>query len=296
MGHPIYASARIGVAVLAAAIMAGGVASPARAQAVEAPAVWQYREDPESCRASIAFGEGADRVQLRLRSFGPGSPIEVLVASAALPNEPRSAREVRLSWDGEMRDMLQVGILGMTDTQVPTITFQFVTRPTSAFFEGRVVNNMFYTSPPDVNAQTMALRVPGVAPISMSMGSLREPLAQLEQCESALLEKWGFGADYVHRIGRPPEIERRNDVDNIIFYPAAQLLNRIGTFVQLRLKVDASGKVTDCVVQAPSGPTLFGAESCKALKRSLRMTPAEDRQGRKVESFAQIAIAFARYD
>ena len=103
------------------------------------------------------------------------------------------------------------------------------------------------------------------------------------------------GQDFV-RIGRPPEIVRRNDVDNIIFYPAAQLLSRVGTFVQLRLTVDESGKVADCVVQAPSGSTVFGTESCKALKRSLRMIPAEDRQGRKVESFAQIAIAFARYD
>lgn len=295
MGNPIDRRARLGL-VLLAAVVAGGLATPARAQDGEQPAGWQYNEDAESCRASIALGTAADRVQLRLRSFGPGSPIEVRVASAPLPNEPRSAREMRLSWDGEASDVLQVGILGMTEAGTPTITFQFLTRPASAFFEGRVVNNMYYTSSPDLYAETLQLRIPGVAPITIDMGPLHEPITQLEQCEAALLQKWGFGDDYVHRIGRPPEIVRRNDVDNIIFYPAAQLLSRVGTFVQLRLKVDESGKVADCVVQAPSGSTVFGTESCKALKRSLRMIPAEDRQGRKVESFAQIAIAFARYD
>ena len=266
-------------------------AVPAQAQSTDE---WHYAEGPEICLASRAFGEGENSIRLMLRSFGPGSAIETTVASAQVPNEPHSVRMVELGWDGKGFDRNQVGVLGALDG-VPSVTLLTAHRPVSAF--------VFYddvavaVSRLDPAAETMQLRVVGNAPRELEMGSLEEPLHHLMECEAHLMEKWGWGADYSQRVATAPEmLDPQLWFYAAITYPAVQDLTRVSSILQLRLKVDARGKVAECVVQSSPGSSLFGSKNCTRLRKMGRFRPGLDAQGQPVDSYMQISITFARFD
>jgi hypothetical protein len=143
----------------------------------------------------------------------------------------------------------------------------------------------------------MQLRVVGNAPRDLRMGQLVEPLRQLRECEARLMEKWGWGQDYNQRVATGPEMrDPQSWFYKAIVYPAVQNLNRVSSLLQLRLKVDARGRVAECVVQSSPGSSLFGSKNCTGIRRFARFNPALDAQGQSVESYMQMSITFARFD
>ena len=171
-------------------------------------------------------------------------------------------------------------------------------RPTStwAFFynEQAVVASTL-----DPAAETMKLRVVGDTPKELQMGSLQEPLRRLMDCEANLIVKWGWGRDwdYSQRFATHPEPrDPQQWFFKAIVYPAVQNLARVSSFLQLRLKVDAKGKVAECVVQSSPGSSLFGSKNCERISNLGRFKPALDSQGQAIEGYLQMSITFARYD
>ena len=93
------------------------------------------------------------------------------------------------------------------------------------------------------------------------MGSLEEPLRRLAECEAGLMDKWGWGRDYYQRVATAPEMrDPQLWFFKAIIYPAVQNLTRVSSFLQLRLKVDAGGRVAECVVQSSPGSSQFGGK------------------------------------
>lgn len=277
---------------LAAVAVVSSAAAPAAAQDA---AGWQYAESAESCRAYRSFSAGEASTVLQLRSFGPGSAVEATVAGPQVPREPNAVRMVELGWDGGGFEEHQVGILG-TLGGTPSVSLLTAHRPVSAFafyFSEMAVA----VSRLDPTAQSMQLRVVGNAPRELQIGSLEEPLRWLADCEAGLMEKWGWGRDYYQRVVTAPGMrDPQRWFYKAIVYPAVPNLNRVSSFLQLRLKVDAAGRVAECVVQSSPGSSQFGEKNCTGLRRQARFNPALDAQGRPVESYVQMSITFARYD
>jgi hypothetical protein len=276
------------------AVFVASLAAPAVAQAPAADG-WQYAEGPEICLAHRTYGAGESGTRLQLRSFGPGSAVELTIAGPHVPREPNSIRMVELGWDGEGFEDTQLGVLGSTGG-VPSVTMLTAHRRVAAFAftysEIAVV-----VSPLDPAAESMQLRVVGNAPRELQMGSLEEPLRQLLECEGRLMEKWGWGGDYSQRVTTAPEMrDPQSWFYKAIVYPAVQNLTRVSSILELRLKVDAEGKVAECVVQSSPGSSLFGSKNCTGIRKYARFNPALDSQGQPVESYMQMSITFARFD
>jgi hypothetical protein len=275
-------------------VVAALMASSAVAQSTQSSEAWQYREEAESCRAYRWFGTGQDRVALQLRSFGPGSAIEATVVSAQLPREPNSVRHVELSWDGEAAVDNQVGLLGAVGG-IPSLSMLTAPRSVSAFAfrdEGSTI-----VSPLEPASETMELRVVGGTPIELPAGTLEEPLRRLRECEAELMEKWGWGRDYAERVASAPTmLDPQRWFYTAITYPAVPLLKHMSSILQARLKVDANGRVVDCVVQSSPGSAEFGSKNCDRMRRMARFSPALDPQGQPIESYYQMSITFALYD
>lgn len=279
----------------ASAVIASSMSTaPAFAQ-LQPSGEWTYREDAESCRVYRAFGTGKDRILLQLRTFGPGSAVEAMLVGNSLPNEPGALRLVEVGWDGDWRDLKQIGLVGSIGGS-PTLMMLISHRPVGAFLEGFIERTMILVNSVDPAAETIQVRVVGGAPITLQAGSLQQPLEGLVECEAALMQKWGWSADYDSRIATPPEMRNAESFYSVIVYPAAQLINRVGSLLQLRLKIGVDGKVTDCVVQSSPNSTMFGSDSCRRIQKVVRYTPAADAQGQPVESHVQLSITFARYD
>lgn len=278
--------------LLAAALSAGAAAVPAAAQESD---VWQYAESAETCRATRSFDTADGTTVLQLRSFGPDSAIELTVAGSEIAREPHAVRMVELGWDGEGYDRHQAGVLG-TLGGVPSVSLLTQNRQVAAFgffYSERAV----LVSRLDPIAESMQLRVVGYAPKEVRVGTLVEPLRQLEACEANLMEKWGWGRDYAQRVVTPPRMrDPQSWFFKAIVYPAVANLNRVSNLLQLRLKVDARGRVAECVVQTSPGGSQFGSKNCSGLRRQARFEPALDAQGQPVESYFQMSITFARYD
>lgn len=282
------------VLALGSCVAASMASAPAFAQPAQSPGEWQYNQTAESCLAFRRFDTADGRVALRLRSFGPGSAIEAMVVSSLLPDEPASIRFVELGWDGEGTHGNQVGLLGSVGG-VPSMTVLVSHRPVAAF--GFTDESGIMVSPLDPSHESMQLRVVGDAPIELRMGSLEEPLRRLMECEAALMEKWGWGTDYSRRVASAPTaLDPQMWFYSAITYPAVELLRRVSSILQVRMKVDVRGRVTDCVVQSSPGSTEFGAKNCDRLVRLARYTPGRDPQGQPVESYAQMSITFAVFD
>jgi hypothetical protein len=279
---------------LGAVAVASFAAAPAAAQ-VQASGDWRYSEGPEICRAYRSYGEGETSTLLQLRTFGPGSAVELAVAGSQVPREPHSVRMVELGWDGKGFEGNQVGLLGSVDG-IPSVTMLTAHRPTAvfAFYDD---DGWLGTSHLDPAAETMQLRVVGNAPRELRMGTLDEPLRHLAECEARLMEKWGWGRDYSQRVATPPEMRNPQSwFYKAIVYPAVQDLTRVSSILELRLKVDDEGKVAECVVQSSPGSSLFGSKNCAGMRRLALFNPARDAQGRPVESYMQMSITFARFD
>lgn len=279
--------------VLSLGAVAAASFAPGAAQA-QSSGDWQYSEGPEICRAYRSFGEGEDRILFQLRTFGPGSAVEATVAGSQVPREPHSVRMVELGWDGQGFERNQLGLIGTVDG-MPSVSMLTSHRSVAAFVfydEGAVAVSRL-----DPAAETMQLRVVGNQPRELRMGSLEEPLRHLMECEARLMDKWGWGRDYSQRIVTPPEMRNPQSwFYKAIVYPAVQDLTRVSSILELRLKVDAEGKVAECVVQSSPGSSLFGSKNCAGMRRLGLFNPARDSQGQPVESYMQISITFARFD
>lgn len=272
------------------------VAVPARAQALEPITEWQVRQEAESCRAFRVFGGNANPHLMQLRSFGPGSVVELTIGSNALPKDLYSGRELHVSWDGKEIQGRQLGLIGASGT-LPTVTLQVDYRePTAALINSRFNNTMWYVSGIEPQAETFGISFVGIAPIVVHMGSLQAPLAMLRDCENGLMAKWGFGPEYLANLGKGPQLLKREVLQPVMFYPAVMLLRRVGEYLQLRLKVDKTGKVTDCVTQSSPANPVFATDGCATLRKTARFSPATNKAGQAIDGFAQVSMTFARFD
>ena len=65
-------------------------------------------------------------------------------------------------------------------------------------------------------------------------------------------------------------------------YPSAAVLTGQSGVVGFTLKVDASGKVTACVVDSSSGSSLLDTTTCALMRKRATFVPARDEKGRAV--------------
>lgn len=76
-------------------------------------------------------------------------------------------------------------------------------------------------------------------------------------------------------------------------YPAQALdRNEEGT-VGYRLRVDAQGKVADCVIEISSGSGWLDSQTCRLMWLRARFSPARDANGKAVESETRARVTWA---
>ena len=82
----------------------------------------------------------------------------------------------------------------------------------------------------------------------------------------------------------------------VIDYPPVESFKRVSSILELRLKIDADGKVAECVVQSSPGSPVFGSKNCDSFRRIARFKPALDTQGQPTDGYLQLSITFSRYE
>ena len=228
---------------------------------------------------------------MQLTSYGPGSAWELSVRGPLVPRRDTRGVEMHVvaGRNGEVQNTYGVaGIAG----GVPLLVFQLESRhssPITVFVRGWAERRYPVLVHLDPAAEELVLEGEGMEPMTLATGPLEAVVQALTDCQDKLTAGWGFaGAE----PSQPVRLLNPQDVNNVMYYPAPLLLNRVGAIVQVRVIVGADAKVRQCVVQAPSWGSDFERNTCQALRKMARFEPARVASGKPVDGLFRASTMF----
>jgi TonB family protein len=118
------------------------------------------------------------------------------------------------------------------------------------------------------------------------LDGVRDALAALRECSSAVTREWGLDEAALRALSRRPT-PNSFSLTAADYPPQAQRLATQGHVI-MRLSVSAEGRVTACAVVARSGSAEIDSTACRLALERGRFNPALDAAGRPVA----IAIPF----
>jgi TonB family protein len=116
-------------------------------------------------------------------------------------------------------------------------------------------------------------------------------LAALRQCEDDSLRRWGFDPKVIRSLRTPvKQVESAASWISDADYPDKAIPDGASGSVLTRLKVDADGKVSDCLVVESSGNAMLDETTCRILRTRGRFHPAIDAAGNPTAGLTAIRI------
>ena len=266
---------------LLAAVAAAGLPA-GQALAVEEPKTlapsdnWALTSDTESCTIARQFGAPGEGVSFRVRAFAPQGRYRVVLYGPSLPQRDSGLLEFEYSFEPGSDAIPATGVLSKSGG-VPMVSFL------ATLDESR----------PAAAIDAFVIAFSRGRPLTLPLGSMAEPLAQLDACAQDLPRKWGLDPAVQQSLQRPATPIGPEGWLAPGSYPWVFLRNSLSMIVNLRMVVDARGIPTECVVQAPK--TQSGAEvlTCREMMKTARFDPAIDGSGNAVPSYFATTIFYA---
>jgi hypothetical protein len=277
---------------------------PAAAQAaserlVLAPAsAWVLDYAEERCSLIRTFGNGEDAVRFQIDSFGRHEIFRVQVVGKPITTgrAPMGEVQYRLTPDPELRAKISTLEGKAGDLPAIAILMDF----------GPAVEGIEDLSPEEIlplaedykaklptyrkAVESIELRFRFDKFVQLELGPMGPPLEALSACIDDLQAHWGFDPDKLRQLSRPPtptpETVRRVQSN----YPSSALMDGISAYVPVRIKVDAEGSATECVVQSEAVDEQFKRSVCPGMARGFE--PALDIEGTPVASLYQTAVTY----
>jgi hypothetical protein len=276
------------------------LAAPSQArQPAPQPDAWRLIQTPQYCSLARSIGEGADKADVFIQSFGSNSVYHVLVRSAALPLRAQRSAVAQVGFGGANDPKEAFIILGKTGAGVATAVF--AANPPrqvemgGAFYLGKGTD-AHTTVPIDTTGETLTIDMEGMGTLAIPLGSMAGEYARLDACVEGLEAGWRTAASAGALAVSGPKMLHPGETNWHLKYPENLLLNRISGFAELYVTVDAKGRARDCVIQLSTWAPDFGDKSCSAMKTIARFEPARDSQGNPVSALYRTSLMFVIYD
>jgi TonB family protein len=122
-------------------------------------------------------------------------------------------------------------------------------------------------------------------PVILETGSLGEPMRSFNKCSRDSLKDWGVNPEMEDKIVRPVWPSKSDLWFSSSDYPADMAARGEESQVEIRLLVDATGKVTKCTSLSHFKEQEFNKITCAAVMKRARFEPAELADGTKVPSY-----------
>jgi TonB family protein len=129
-------------------------------------------------------------------------------------------------------------------------------------------------------------------PVILETGSLGAPIAALDKCSRDSLKDWGVDPNLQDKIVRPVWPINANAWLFSSDYPPDMVSQGKGSQVNVRLIVDASGRVTKCTSLSHYDAPEFNRITCARITDRARFEPAELADGTKVPSYYTRRVIF----
>jgi hypothetical protein len=245
---------------------------------------WEINYDTDACHIFGRFGQGKDETILGITRYEPGNGFDMgLIGKPLQSRDPQTAIELGY---GDLSPAWENGMAGQAGkTNLPMLTV------TSQRLDGWHWSKKQETPPAVTPAQEAAVRaitfrLKGGKRYRLETGSMAKPMEAMRACLADLMVSWGFDPAVQASLSRPltplsnPVMWfRTND-----FPINAAMLGHNG-LVQVRMDVDADGKMAGCHVLRRTNPDEFADLTCEILAKRARFSPALDVNGKPVKSF-----------
>lgn len=138
----------------------------------------------------------------------------------------------------------------------------------------------------------------GRSDLVLSLGNMDKPVKALNACIEDLVKYWGFDPEEQRRVASPPEITNFRTVYREVTktYPKDAIAEGRQADFYLRLNIDSTGKVSDCVLlnQTVTDGFEMAVDPCSTFMKSAKIKPALDVDGRPVRTFFTTRIVYRR--
>lgn len=286
-----------------AAMAAMLTASPAAAQLGEIdlqPAgSWTLHKAPELCRVSRDFTAGGRAYSLHIRSHGPQGAYEVRAVGPTLLKDDQRARQIEAGFvsDNDNAPLQPVIAIAASSSGDAMLIFQAsVRRPGTLFLRGRWDGPARSAVAADFSADALLLQGAGMPGHRFALTDMGQAQSLLDGCDAELPNNWGFDTQVQTGLTRLPRLLNGQNVGYWIIYPPNLLLNRVSTIVQFRLKVLASGMVSDCVIQTNNWDAKATRQTCQAFMEDARFEPALNAAGEPVDALFRGSYMMVMFD
>lgn len=250
---------------------------------------WVADYDRDSCNLAVKLGEGKDSVIVRFTRYQPGEGFDL-----SLFGERYSTDEVRIEGSADFGlSAKPVKISGVSGS---------AGKLHALFFSGsrldgwRGDGKRDETAPPitpeqEARVTGVTLRIQGERPLRLEFGSLAKPMAEMRKCMDSLVTSWGYDpAQQAAGLRSASPITSPGSWLNSEDYPPGALNGGHNGLVQIRLDVDAEGKVAGCYVLSRTSPDDFADITCRNVGKRARLQPALDAQGKPMRSFWVVKV------
>jgi hypothetical protein len=257
---------------------------------------WNVDYQPDRCRLSRTFSDGAEELKLTIERYEVGDHFTMAISGSPIRDLPQVSAEYRFAPQSEysFKDGISVSVreLGRTVLFQHARLLNYAELSTNGPDGGPAPQ---YTMEPfgkfrivgEMEATRTDLYVrQGRKEFHLQTGSWGPPMEALRTCVTDLIASWGLDIKVQQGLKSLPVPKGdRNDWLKPGDFPVDSRSFQVSWYMTFRLMVDAQGLPTDCVVYGPLKPEGFGDDLCKAMLAKAEFTPAVDANGNSVASF-----------
>jgi hypothetical protein len=255
---------------------------------------WRVQNVDESCVLTRNFRDpSGEAVQLQLQSFGPSQNFKITMVGEGLPlrDSTRGVARIRYRFnpDPDWREGPgATGYIGGVDM----LTFdgnvstnaEFKREKQAAEADGDGTAWFRYDEARAAEVERLSLAYRAHDDTVLQIGSMSEPLAQIQDCARTLVRQWGYEPAVLEGLRIGPRLLNVQEM-GITFLRAMERGHlRQSAPIHFRMDIDESGIASGCVVQHPNRGSAVGALICQALSEAGRFQPALDSSGDPVRA------------
>ena len=290
------------IAQLSALAFALVSASPSLAADSDQPLVlepssnWNLDYGEEDCRLGRSFGEGEDKVILIFAKYAPGTDMEIMLTGRGLSAD--RARDFSYRFDPQQEVEVDRPLFG--DTPDDGTIWQFSGGLLAA--EDFDADDGLETEKQKTKSleediakkvESFTVQIGRKTPITLRTGKLSGAIAAMDVCLDNLVTSWGYDTADLATIATWPKPKGSiTSWFNYRDYPGEALRKDLSGAVRFRLAIDATGSLTDCVIQSSYSDPSFPEKVCSEFLRKAKFEPARNAAGEGVASYWNNTVVF----
>lgn len=254
---------------------------------------WEIDYSKDNCALRRSFADGADQVNLEMRSFLSADSFEVIVASKRIS---RTHGQVRTRFDPDSVFYEPRDVEFLEAPGIKAVRFGDSIRPYDLKKEKGRQREWPDNQRDERERAITDFTIEGASSqtLQLQVGSMAKPMAALRNCLDDLLKQ--FGVDPVTQRSLS---QKAKPVDQMAwarrtqqYLPAEIVRAGGGGFALLRLIVDLNGEVTACSPLRSAGAPEFPKYACDTALKYFHYEPAMDAHGKPVSSAIMIKSSY----